>query len=253
MKLNTGASSALATAATMGTIVSSGNIEYFTNTFAMGQNHKLTSLGGIRISGLAGSTSNATSVALGDVNAVGNLRVNANGITLLGRAGGPIVTNTGGTVNDARLDYVVGGRAYFSVAPIMGGTNPGNRAMFSNPTGNVDALGTLSLYATTTYPSAITSGLLTGVGGQVLDLSASSGSILFYGNPATIIPQMMSSLPPIGLLGNGDTLDDDEEKDAQQSADKNDDSQTPATTQAEKAERDVPVNVNAAAVPVALR
>jgi len=172
---------------------------------------------------------------------------------LLGRAGGPIVTNTGGTVNDARLDYVVGGRAYFSVAPIMGGTNPGNRAMFSNPTGNVDALGTLSLYAATTYPSAITSGLLTGVGGQVLDLSAASGSILFYGNPATIIPQMMSSLPPIGLLGDGDTLDDDEEKDAQQSADKNDDSQTPATTQAEKAERDVPVNVNAAAVPVASR
>jgi len=78
---------------------------------------------------------------------------------------------------------------------------------------------------------------------------------LFYGNPATIIPQMMSSLPPIGLLGDGDTLDndDDEEKEAQQSADKNDDSQTPATTQAEKAERDVPVNVNAAAVPVALR
>jgi len=97
--------------------------------------------------------------------------------------------------------------------------------------------------------------LLTGVGGQVLDLSAASGSILFYGNPATIIPQMMSSLPPIGLLGDGDTLDndDDEEKEAQQSADKNDDSQTPATTQAEKAERDVPVNVNAAAVPVALR
>ena len=255
VKLNTGASSALATAATMGTIVSSGNIEYFTDTFAMGQNQKLTSLGGIRISGLAGSTSNATSVALGDVNAVGNLRVNANSITLLGRAGGPIVTNTGGTVNDARLDYVVGGSVYFSEAPIMGGTNPGNRAMFSNPTGNVDALGTLSLYATTTYPSAITSGLLTGVGGQVLDLSASSGSILFYGNPATIIPQMMSSLPPIGLLGDGDTLDDDddEEKDAQQSADKSDDSQTPATTQAEKAERDVPVNVNAVAVPVALR
>ena len=255
VKLNTGASSALATPATMGTIVSSGNIEYFTDTFAMGQNQKLTSLGGIRISGLAGSTSNATSVALGDVNAVGNLRVNANSITLLGRAGGPIVTNTGGTVNDARLDYVVGGSVYFSVAPIMGGTNPGNRAMFSNPTGNVDALGTLSLYATTTYPSAITSGLLTGVGGQVLDLSASSGSILFYGNPATIIPQMMSSLPPIGLLGDGDTLDDDddEEKDAQQSADKSDDSQTPATTQAEKAERDVPVNVNAVAVPVALR
>ena len=253
VKLNTGASSALATAATMGTIVSSGNIEYFTDTFAMGQNQKLTSLGGIRISGLAGSTSNATSVALGDVNAVGNLRVNANSITLLGRAGGPIVTNTGGTVNDARLDYVVGGSVYFSVAPIMGGTNPGNRAMFSNPTGNVDALGTLSLYATTTYPSAITSGLLTGVGGQVLDLSASSGSILFYGNPATIIPQMMSSLPPIGLLGDGETLGDDEEKDAQQSGDKSDDSQTPATTQAEKAERDVPVNVNAVAVPVALR
>jgi hypothetical protein len=192
-------------------------------------------------------------VALGDVNAVGNLRVNANSITLLGRDGGSIVTNTGGTVDDARLDYVVGGRAYFSVAPIMGGTNPGNRAIFSNPTGNADALGTLSAYAVTTYPSAITSGLLTGVGGQVLDLSATTQSILFYDNLATIIPQMMSSLPPIGLLGDGETLDDDEEKDAQQSADKSDDSHTPATTQAENAAEDAPNNTHATAVPVASR
>jgi hypothetical protein len=95
--------------------------------------------------------------------------------------------------------------------------------------------------------------LLTGVGGQVLDLSATGGQILFYGNPATIIPPMMSSLPPMGLLGDAETLDDDEEKDAQQSGDKSDESQTPATTQREKTERDVPVNVNAAAVPVALR
>ena len=217
----------------------------------MGQNHKLTSFGDVVIDGL--TSANAATVALGDVNAVGDLVVNSDSITLLGRDGGLIVTNTGGRVNDARLDYVVGGRAYFSVAPIMGGTNPGNRAMFSNPTGYVDALGTLGSYAVTTYPSAITSGLLTGVGGQVLDLSATGGQILFYGNPATIIPPMMSSLPPMGLLGDGETLDDDEEKDAQQSGDKSDESQTPATTQREKTERDVPVNANAVAVPLASR
>ena len=245
------ATSTLDAPATMATIVALGDIEFNADDFRFGQNHKLTGFGDITIGGFAAP--NSLSATFGDVNAVGDLRVNANSITLLGRDGGPIVTNTGGVVNDASVDYVVGGRVYFSVAPIMGGTNPGNRAIFSNPTGNVDALGTLGSYAITVYPSAITSGLLTGVGGQVLDLSASSGSILFYGNPATIIPQMMSSLPPIGLLGDGDTLDDDEEKDAQQSGDKSDDSQTPATTQAEKAERDVPVNVNAVAVPVALR
>ena len=217
----------------------------------MGQNHKLTSFGDVVIDGL--TSANAATVALGDVNAVGDLVVNSDSITLLGRDGGRIVTNTGGRVNDARLDYVVGGRAYFSEAPIMGGTNTGNRAIFSNPTGYVDALGTLGSYAVTTYPSAITSGLLTGVGGQVLDLSATGGPILLFGNPATFVPPMMSILPPMGLLGDAETLDDDEEKDAQQSGDKSDESQTPATTQREKTERDVPVNANAVAVPLASR
>ena len=238
VKLNT--NTILATPATVATIVANGNITFSNTTFAMGQNEKLTSLGGIRISGL---TSNATSVTLGDVNAVGDLRVNADNITLLGRAAGPIVTNTGGVVNDASVDYVVGGRVYFSVAPIMGGTNPGNRAMFSNPAGNVDALGTLGSYEASTYPTAITSGLLTGVGGQVLDLGVTSSPIVLYGNPATIIPPMMSSLPPIGLLGDGETLDDEDEKD----------SQTPATTQAENAALDVPDNTHATVVPVASR
>jgi hypothetical protein len=64
---------------------------------------------------------------------------------------------------------------------------------------------------------------------------------------------MMSILPPMGLLGDAETLDDDEKNDAQKSGGKSDESQTPATTQLKKTKRDVPVNVNAVAVPLASR
>ena len=108
VNLNTGASSTLAAPATRATIVSDGNIEFVTDHFAMGQNHKLTSFGDVVIGGLTGV--NAATVSLGDVNAVGDLRVNANSITLLGRNSGLIFTSSGGLMNDVRLDYVVGGR-----------------------------------------------------------------------------------------------------------------------------------------------
>jgi hypothetical protein len=251
VNLNTGASSVLASPATMATIVAMSDIEFICDNFAMGQNHKLTSLGSVSIFGLTGM--NASSVSIGDVTAIGDFRVDADSITLLGRNAGPIITSTGGTVIDPMVDYVVGGKVYFSVAPIMGGSNPGNRAEFSNPTGNVDGLGTLSLYSQVTYPTTITIGLLIGVGGEVLDLSATGGPILRYGNPANVIPPMMSILPPIGLLGDAETLDDDEKNDAQKSGGKSDESQAPATTQLKKTERDVPVNVNAVAVPLASR
>ena len=160
-------------------------------------------------------TSNATSVTLGDVNAVGNLRVTSPLITLLARSAGSIRTNTGGSINDPMVDYVVGGQVFFSTAPVMGGS--GGRATFSNPTGNVDGSGTLGNFAKTVYRTPITAALLTGqvgsgITGQILDLSAASG--VSYTNPATIIPQAMPSLPPVGLLGDSDTLDEDDADDA---------------------------------------
>ena len=246
VRLNT--NTILATPATVATIIARNNIAFSNTTFAMGQNHKITSFGDVVIGGLTGA--NAATVSLGDVNAVGDLRVNANSITLLGRAGGTIATNTGGVVNDPQVDYVVGGRVYFSVAPIMGGSNPGNRAVFSNPTGNVDALGTLGAYAKTMYQTSITAGLLSGAGTLVLDLSAASG--VSYINPARIIPQAMSSTPPIGLLGDADTLDKEDDA-AVPVADDQATEPISTPTQTEKTATDVPVNAIGAAVPVALR
>ena len=245
------ATSTLDAPATMATIVALGDIEFNADDFRFGQNHKLTGFGDITIGGFAAP--NSLSVTFGDVNAVGDLRVNANSITLLGRAGGPIATNTGGVVNDPQVDYVVGGRVYFSVAPIMGGSNPGNRAVFSNPTGNVDALGTLGAYSKSVYPTAITSTLLSGTGGATLDLSAASG--VSYINPAVIIPQAMSSMPPIGLLGDADTLDEEDEEDDAAAPVTDDQATEPISTptQTEKTATDVPVNAIGTAVPVVLR
>ena len=246
VRLNT--NTILATPATVATIVSGGNIQFFTTDFAMGNNHKLTTLGGIRIAGLSGG--NAATATLSDINAVGNLRVSANSITVLAHAAGPIVTNTGGTVNDPGVDFVVGGQVFFSSTPVMSGA--GISAVFSNPTGNVDGSGTLASYAKTFYPTTITAALLTGTGGEILDLSAASG--VSYGNPATMIPQAMASLPPLGLLGSADTLDSDE---SDESADLKPKKATntgkkPAATKAKKAASNKKPAATGA-VPVALR
>jgi len=237
VKLNT--NTLLATPATVATIVASGNITFSNTTFEMGHNHKLTGLGNITIGGLAAA--DATSVTLGDVNAVGNLSVTSSSIALLARASGSILTNTGGTITDPTVDYVVGGQVFFSTAPVMVGS--GGRAIFSNPTGNVDGSGTLGGFEQSLYSEAITAALLTGTTGQILDLSATnvvpppppSNPVL---NPANIIPPAMSSLASIGFLGDGDTLDSDEtdddlktkkESDKSSAKDKKSSSDTPTT------------------------
>jgi hypothetical protein len=207
VNLNTLASSARATPATVATIVSGGNITFSSGTFDMGLNQKLTGLGNITIGGLLPAT-NATTVTLGDVNAVGNLSVNSDAINLRARASGPIVTNTGGTITDPMVDYIVGGRVFFSVAPVMIGS--GGRAVFANTSGNIDANGTLGGFVTSIYQSPITVGLLTGTGGQILDLSVLNSVALF--NPANIIPPQMSILPPIGVFGSSDELEQNEKK-----------------------------------------
>ena len=213
VNLNTLASSARATPATVATIVSGGNITFSSGTFDMGLNQKLTGLGNITIGGLLPAT-NATTVTLGDVNAVGNLSVNSDAINLRARASGPILTNTGGTITDLTVDYIVGGRVFFSVAPVMVGS--GGRAVFANTSGNIDANGTLGGFVTSIYQSPITVALLTGTGGQILDLSVANTVALF--NPANIIPPQMSILPPIGLLGSSDELEQNKKKKAKPEA-----------------------------------
>ena len=219
VNVNLNTNTLLVTPATVATIVASSNITFSNTTFAMGQNEKLTSLGGIRINGLASLTSNATSVTLGDVNAVGNLRVTSSSITLLARAAGSIRTNTGGSINDPMVDYVVGGQVFFSTTPVMGGS--GTQATFSNPTGNVDGSGTLGNFAKTVYLTPITAALLTGqagsgITGQILDLSSASG--VPYTNPATLVPAPTPILPGIGLLGDSDTLDEAKDKEKAKAA-----------------------------------
>ena len=219
LDVNLNTNTLLAAPATVATIVALDNISFANATFAMGQNHKLTGLGGIRINGLASLTSNSTSVILGDVNAVGNLRVTSSSITLLARSAGSIRTNTGGSINDPMVDYVVGGQVFFSTAPVMGGS--GGRATFSNPTGNVDGSGTLGNFDKTIYRIPITAALLTGqvgsgITGQILDLSAASG--VSYTNPATLVPAPSPILPGIGILGNSDTLDEAKDKEKAKAA-----------------------------------
>ena len=95
----------------------------------------------------------------------------------------------------------------------------GTRATFSNPTGNVDALGTLSGFANTIYRTPITVALLTGLGGQILDLGViSSLSIV---NPANLVPVPMPNLPSILDLGNGDSSEDETQKKKSKSTEPN--------------------------------
>ena len=234
VNLNTLASSARATPATVATIVSGGDIEFITDLFAIGQNHKMTSLGNIVIGGL--TNANATSVTLGDVNAVGDLIVNSDLIRLLARASGSILTNTGGTITDPMVDYIVGGRVFFSVAPVMIGS--GGRAVFANTSGNVDGVGTLGAFVTSIYQTPITAALLTGAGGQILDLSVSNS--LPFSNPANIIPPSISVLPPIGVLGSSDELEENKKKKAK-----------PATQGSKKTASNT--SKEATAIPIALR
>ncbi len=195
VRLNTGTSIENATIAT---IVSRGDIVFLTDDFRMGQNHKLTALGDIAIRGR--SAPNAAAATLGDVTARGDLTVQADSITLLGRNEGLILLKNGGTAIDRMVDFVVGGRVFFSVAPIMGGAQPANRAAFANPTGNVDGSGTLGGFIATVYPFPITAASLIGPGpsNRVLDLYA-AGEL--YTNPSTHIPPQMAILPPVGAIG----------------------------------------------------
>jgi hypothetical protein len=191
--------------AAVATIVGRSAVTFASDTFAMGQGHKMTVLGSVTIEGL--SAADATAVTLGDVTALGDLRVDAGSITMLGRGPDAILTNTGSTVIDGAVDYVVDGKVFFSVAPTMGGLEPGNRAEFASASGAVDGSGTLTGFQQYIYAEPITAALVTGLApaNAILDLRASDTRSQQI-NPATVIP-------PGGarIFGLGAVVPDDEE------------------------------------------
>jgi hypothetical protein len=192
-----------ATSAAVATIVGRASMSFVTDDFAMGQGHKLTVLGDVTIGAAGGA--NAGSVTLGDVVALGDLRVNADSIIMLGRPAEMILTNTGATVLDPAVDYVVDGQVFFSVTPTMGGAVPGNRAEFASASGAVDGSGTLTGFQQYIYAQPITTAVVTGPANAILDLRASDTRSQQI-NPATVIP-------PGGarVYGLGSAVPDDEE------------------------------------------
>jgi hypothetical protein len=196
-----------AIAAAVATIVGHASTSFVTDDFAMGQGHKLTVLGDVTIGAAGGA--NAGSVTLGDVVALGDLRVNADSIIMLGRPAEMILTNTGTTVLDPAVDYIVDGQVFFSVTPTMGGAVPGNRAEFASASGAVDGSGTLTGFQQYIYAQPITTAVVTGPANAVLDLRASDTRSQQI-NPATVIP-------PGGahIFGLGSAVPDDEESEGE--------------------------------------
>ena len=117
------------------TVGANGNLTITSTAgnFTMGQNEKMTVLGDLNV--------NADTATLGDINTLGDMRINANAILLLTREPGLIDDADGGTFLDSGLDYVAGGQFFFSVTPILIGENP---VGFANTDGDGDALGTLA-------------------------------------------------------------------------------------------------------------
>ena len=190
------------------TIIAQGDLELRTDLVEMGQNHKLTILGNLAISGL--TAARCTSVTLGDVNALGTLRIDAGTIQLLGRSPTLNLNAQGGWTPDPSVDFVAGGSFQFSVMPTMGGAQPLNRAVFSSPLVNPDALGTLGAYSKTLFPSSLTRALLIGPAGQVLDLAAAVPAPMprRSANPATFVPVPMPMMPAlISLPGLDDSIE----------------------------------------------
>jgi hypothetical protein len=196
-------------AAAVATIVGRAGTTFVADEFAMGQGHKLTALGDVTIGAAGGA--NASSVTLGDVVSLGDLRVNADSIIMLGRPAEMILTNTGSTVLDPAVDYIVDGQVFFSVAPTMGGAVPGNRAEFASASGAVDGSGTLTGFQQYIYAQPITTAVVTGPApaNAVLDLRASDTRSQQI-NPATVIP-------PGGarIYGLGSAVPDDEESEGE--------------------------------------
>ncbi|MHC5114507.1 MAG: beta strand repeat-containing protein [Planctomycetota bacterium] len=161
------------------TIGASGNILFSAGgNFAMGQNQKLSVLGS--------GTIVTNTARLGDINTLGDLIVTASAIQLLGRPAGPV---TGESLPDRGLDFVAGGRFFFSSIPVVVG---GGVAQFANPLADGDALGTLRGYIMRAFGPVTSEMILPTTGanaGTYLDLRAKGPSNTNIGEVfATVIP-----------------------------------------------------------------
>ena len=145
------------------TIGSTGHLKIFAANFTMGQNQKMTVLGNLLID-LPGGTA-----TLADINTLGDFIVNADHIFLLSRQPGFVVDAFGNIIFDLGLDFVAGGRFFFSVNPIVLG---GGIVLFANPNGDGDALGTLQGFIMRAFGQQITPSDLVNLDGVYLDLTA---------------------------------------------------------------------------------
>lgn len=145
------------------TIGSTGHLQIFAANFTMGQNQKLTVLGNLLIDLLGGTA------ILGDINTLGDLIVNAGQIFLLSREPGFVIDAFGNIIFDLGLDFVAGGRFFFSVNPIVLG---GGIVLFANPNGDGDALGTLQGFIMRAFGQQITPSDMVNLDGVFLDLTA---------------------------------------------------------------------------------
>jgi hypothetical protein len=107
-----------------------------TGVFRMGTNEKLTVDGSLTI--------NAAQAIVGDINAIGNLRVNSPDIEIRLREPGKVLTQSNGIALDQGVDIVAAGTVDFTSIPTLLGT--GSDPRFGTPNGGGDVSGTLSAF-----------------------------------------------------------------------------------------------------------
>lgn len=151
------------------TIGAAGDIHFVSlnGAFVMGQNQKLSAMGDLSISA-------ATSATLGDLSSLGDMTVNANAILILTRNPAAVEDALGLGTQDTGVDFVAGGRFFFSVVPVVLGNGP--RPQFASPQVNADANGTLQSF-TMRLNDGVSAGDLRRGDGRFLDLRASGVAV----------------------------------------------------------------------------
>jgi len=111
--------SGLPAPATVATIAATGDLQIVSGAGAVviGEGHKLTALGDL---GLAAGTY----LRVGDLNALGDLALEAPVIQLMTRDGGMVLTAAGELVMDLGLELIAGGSIFLSVVPELLGDAP---------------------------------------------------------------------------------------------------------------------------------
>lgn len=141
------------------TVVGEGSLAIRARDFIMGQNEKFTTLGSVDINA-------SRAASLGDMTAVGDLRVTSPTITLLLREAATLLDASGASVSDRGLDFVAGGQLSLAGDVTLGGT--GSLApTFADATGNAPA--NLSGYEFTQSLATETSAEALRLNGRVLD------------------------------------------------------------------------------------